>query len=75
MRRKGDGDRGGLDDGYVPHANRSDQNGRQRRINTKEKALKIAEEFERVAKIKRTRKQVKKVLDRLHEKVLRTTAT
>ena len=39
-----------------------DQNGRQRRISTKEtknkKALKIAEEFERAARTKRTLKQV-----------------
>ena len=33
------------------------------------KALKIAEEFERAAKTKRTLKQVQKVLDRLHEEV------
>jgi hypothetical protein len=42
-----------------------DQNGRQRRISTKEtnnkKALKIAEEFERAAKTKRTLKQVQNV--------------
>jgi hypothetical protein len=48
-----------------------DQNGRQRRISTKEtnskKALKIAEEFESAVKTKRTLKQVQKVLDRLHE--------
>jgi hypothetical protein len=46
-----------------------DENGRQRRISTKEtnnkKALKIAEEFESAAKTKRTLKQVQKVLDRL----------
>jgi hypothetical protein len=50
-----------------------DQNGKQRRISTKEtnnkKALKIAEEFERAAKTKRTLKQVQNVLDRLHEEV------
>ena len=50
-----------------------DENGRQRRISTKEtnnkKALKIAEEFEGAAKTKRTLKQVQKVLDRLHEEV------
>jgi hypothetical protein len=50
-----------------------DQNGRQRRISTKEtnnkKALKIAEEFERAARTKRTLKQVQVVLDRLHEEV------
>jgi hypothetical protein len=50
-----------------------DQNGRQRRISTKEpnnkKALKIAEEFERAAKTKRTLKQVQNVLDRLREEV------
>ena len=50
-----------------------DQNGRQRRISTKEtiqkKALQIAEEFERATKTKRTLKQVEKVLDRLHEEV------
>jgi hypothetical protein len=50
-----------------------DQNGRQRRISTKEtnnkKALKIAEEFERAAKTKRTLKQVQNILDRLHEEV------
>jgi hypothetical protein len=50
-----------------------DQNGRQRPISTKEtndkKASKIAEEFERAAKTKRTLKQVQKVLDRLHEEV------
>ncbi len=50
-----------------------DQNGRQRRISTKEtdqeKALLIAEEFERAAGPKRTLKQVEKVLDRLHEEV------
>jgi hypothetical protein len=44
-----------------------DQNGRQRRISTKEtknkKALKIAEEFEWAAKTKRTLKQVQKILD------------
>ena len=33
------------------------------------KALKIAEEFERAAKTKRTLKQVQNVLDRLHEEV------
>jgi hypothetical protein len=33
------------------------------------KALKIAEEFERAAKTKRTNKQVQKVLGRLHEEV------
>jgi hypothetical protein len=47
-----------------------DQDGRQRRISTKEtntkKALKIAEEFELAAKTKRTLKQVQNVLDRLH---------
>ena len=52
-----------------------DQNGSQRRISTKEtnnkKALKIAEEFERAARTKRTLEQVQKVLDRLHEEVSR----
>jgi hypothetical protein len=47
-----------------------DQNGRQRRISTKEtnnkKTLKIAEEFERAIKTKRTLKQVQNILDRLH---------
>ena len=50
-----------------------DENGRQRRIPTKEtsskKALKIAEEFERAVKTKRTLKQVQNALDRLHEEV------
>ncbi len=50
-----------------------DQNGRQRRISTKEtnnkKALKIAEEFEQAAMTKRTVKQVQLALDRLHEEV------
>jgi hypothetical protein len=50
-----------------------DQNGRQRRISTKEannkRALKIAEEFGRAAKTKRTLKQVQNVLDRLHEEI------
>src|ERR1700731_2850696 len=50
-----------------------DQNGRQRRISTKEtnnkKSLKIAEEFERAAKTKRTLKKVQKFLDRLQEEV------
>ena len=50
-----------------------DENGRQRRISTKEtnnkKALKIAEEFERAVKTKRTLKQVQNALDRLHEEV------
>jgi hypothetical protein len=42
--------------------------GSQRETNNK-KALKIAEEFERAAKTKRTLEQVQKVLDRLHEEV------
>jgi hypothetical protein len=50
-----------------------DHNGRQRRISTKginnNKALKIAGEFERAARTKRTLKQVQVVLDRLHEEV------
>jgi hypothetical protein len=50
-----------------------DQNGRQRRISTKEtnnkKAFKIAEEFQRAAKTKRTLKQIQNVLDRLNEEV------
>jgi septal ring factor EnvC (AmiA/AmiB activator) len=50
-----------------------DENGTQRRISTQEtnskKALKIAEEFERAAKTKRTLKQVQQVLDRLHEEI------
>jgi hypothetical protein len=50
-----------------------DQNGRQRRISTKEtnnkKALEIAEEFERAARTKWTLKQVQVVLDRFHEEV------
>jgi hypothetical protein len=50
-----------------------DQNGRQRRISTKEtnnkKAHKIAEEFERAARTKWTLKQVQVVLDRLYEEV------
>jgi hypothetical protein len=49
------------------------KNGRQRRISTKEtnskKALKIAEEFERAVKTKRTLEQVQQALDRLHEEV------
>jgi hypothetical protein len=50
-----------------------DQNGRQRRISTKEtnnkKALKIAEEFERAAGTKRTLEWVQVILDRLREEV------
>jgi len=58
-----------------------DHNGRQRRITTKEtsrkKAQKIADEYERAARTKRTLKQAQAVLDRLHEelsgeKVVRT---
>jgi integrase len=58
-----------------------DHNGRQRRITTKEtgrkKAQKLADEYERAARTKRTLKQAQAVLDRLHEelsgeKVVRT---
>jgi hypothetical protein len=43
--------------------------GSRRKRQTIKKALKIAEEFERAAKTKRTLKQVQNVLDRLHEEV------
>jgi hypothetical protein len=50
-----------------------DENGRQRRISTKEtnskKALKIAEEFESAVKTTRTLKEVQRVLHRLLEEV------
>jgi Phage integrase, N-terminal SAM-like domain len=50
-----------------------DENGTQRRTSTKgtnsKKALKIAEEFERAVKTKRTLNQVQKVLDRIHEEI------
>jgi integrase len=58
-----------------------DHNGCQRRITTKEtgrkKAQKLADEYERAARTKRTLKQAQAVLDRLHEelsgeKVVRT---
>src|SRR6266404_4261768 len=58
-----------------------DHNGRQRRITTKEtsrkKAQKLADEYERAARTKRTLRQAQAVLDRLYEelsgeKVVRT---
>ena len=50
-----------------------DHNGRQRRISTKEtnrkKAQKLADEYEKAARTKRTLKQAQAVLDRLHEEL------
>jgi hypothetical protein len=50
-----------------------DHNGRQRRIRTKEtnrkKAQKLADEYERATRTKRTLKQAQAVLDRLHEEL------
>jgi hypothetical protein len=50
-----------------------DHNGRQRRISTKEtnrkKAQKLADEYERASRTKRTLKQAQAVLDRLHEEL------
>lgn len=50
-----------------------DHNGRQRRITTKEtsrkNAQKLADEFEKAARTKRTLKQARAVLDRLHEEL------
>jgi Phage integrase, N-terminal SAM-like domain len=50
-----------------------DHNGRQRRITTKEtsrkKAQKLADEYERTARTKRTLKQAQAVLARLHEEL------
>ena len=50
-----------------------DQNGRQRRITTKEtnrkRAQRLAEEYEKASRIKRTLKQAQAVLDRLHEEL------
>jgi integrase len=59
-----------------------DQNGNQRRASTKEtnrkQAQKIADEYEKAIRTKRTLRQTQKVLDRLHEeisgeKIVRTT--
>ena len=59
-----------------------DHNGRQRRFTTKEtkrkRAQRLADEFEKASRIKRTLKQAQAVLDRLHEElsgetVVRTT--
>jgi integrase len=50
-----------------------DHHGRQRRISTKEtnrkKAQKLADEYEKAARTKRTLKQAQAVLDRLHEEL------
>ena len=50
-----------------------DHNGRQRRISTKEtkrkNAQKLADEYERASRTKRTLKQAQAVLDRLHEEL------
>jgi integrase len=50
-----------------------DQNGRQRRITTKEtkrkRAQRLADEFEKASRIKRTLRQAQAVLDRLHEEL------
>jgi integrase len=50
-----------------------DQNGRQRRITTKEtnrrKALKIAEAYEKVGRTRRTNLHTKRVIERLHEEI------
>ena len=50
-----------------------DHNGRQRRISTKEtnrkRAQKLADEYERASRTKRTLKQAQAVLDRLHEEL------
>jgi integrase len=50
-----------------------DENGRQRRITTKEinrrRALKIAEAFESAGREKRTRAHTQRVIDRLHEEI------
>jgi integrase len=50
-----------------------DQHGRQRRVSTKEtdrkRAKRIAEEFEKAARTKRTLRQAQTVLDRLHEEL------
>ena len=48
-----------------------DETGRQRRITTKEtnrkRAQRLAEEYEKASRTKRTLKQAQAVLDRLHE--------
>src|SRR6516162_1388619 len=50
-----------------------DQHGRQRRVSTKEtdrkKALRIAEDYEKAVRTKRTMRQTLAVLARLHEEV------
>jgi integrase len=50
-----------------------DQHGRQRRVSTKEtdrkKAMRIAEEYEKAVRTKRTLRQTQNVLARLHEEV------
>src|SRR6516162_5302067 len=50
-----------------------DQHGRQRRVSTKEidrkKAKRIAEEYEKAVRTKRTLRQTQNVLARLHEEV------
>jgi integrase len=50
-----------------------DQNGNQRRASTKEtdrkRAQKIADEYEKAIRTKRTLRQTQKVLDRLHEEI------
>ncbi|MGA8660038.1 MAG: site-specific integrase [Chthoniobacterales bacterium] len=50
-----------------------DQSGRQRRITTKEtnrkRAQRLADEYEKASRIKRTLKQAQAVLDRLHEEL------
>ena len=50
-----------------------DSNGRQRRVSTKEtdrkKAKRIAEEFEKAVRTKRTLRQVQTVLGKLHEEI------
>jgi hypothetical protein len=50
-----------------------DQNGNQRRASTKEtnrkQAQKIADEYEKAIRTKRTLRQTQKVLDRLHEEI------
>src|SRR5690349_18659184 len=50
-----------------------DPSGRQRRVSTKEtdrkKAMRIAEEYEKAARTKRTLRQTQNVLARLHEEI------
>ena len=52
-----------------------DQHGRQRRVSTKEtdrkQALRIAQEYEKAVRTKRSLRQTLAVLARLHEEVLR----